>query len=184
MWVIFLQCRTWNYITLGMNANDPKPPYATAAKRRLIDLADLSVSLADQQRRDAEAPPRTLLTTMGAIRLLGDLVLDRHERGWTDPMLVALLRELGVEISGETLRVYRSRLKKERGDEVTTKEEAVARSTPAPVQGPKSSADNTLPPASPQPDTTASIRERAEPPPKEGDRDTPFNRTIAFDDRV
>lgn len=92
-------------------------------KRRLIDRANVSRALAERERRDAETPPASLLTTMGAIRLLGDLVFDREQRGWTDPMLVALLRELGVEISAETLRVYRGRLKKERGETAATTSE-------------------------------------------------------------
>ena len=94
-----------------------------APKRGLIDRANVSRALAERERRDAETPPASLLTTMGAIRLLGDLVLDREQRGWTDPMLVTLLGELGVEINAETLRVYRGRLKKERGESAATTSE-------------------------------------------------------------
>ncbi|CAM3288454.1 hypothetical protein SPAN111604_14825 [Sphingomonas antarctica] len=166
-----------------MEADDTKPPYASAAKRRLIDLADLASSLADLERRDANAPPRTLLTTMGAVRLLGDLVLDRHDRGWTDPMLVALLRELGVEISPETLRVYRGRLKKERGEEAT-QSEAPGRSTRASVQPTKSAGDTNLSADPAQSDPKVSEAGGAEPQPSDGITEQPFNRSIAFDDRV
>lgn len=97
-----------------MNTKHEGPPGNGAGKRRQIESASLSSALEEQKRRDAVEPPASLLSTMGAIRLLGDLILERFGRGWTDPMLVVWLRDLGVEISPETLRVYRGRLNNER----------------------------------------------------------------------
>lgn len=92
-------------------SRDPAGP-----KRPQIDRTALATAVTEQVRRDAQEEPVSLLTTMGAVRMLKPLILDRKDRGWTDAMLVAWMRELGVEISVETLRVYRSRMAKEDAD--------------------------------------------------------------------
>ena len=165
-------------------ANEKTPALSPAPKRPMIDRDDLTHALAERERRDAQDPPPSLLTTMGAIRLLGDLVLDRAQRGWTDPMLVALLRELGVEISAETLRVYRGRLKLERYGTAAT-ERKTSRTSPTtaaiPIAGP---ADDRRPePADSLRDTpdTRGVKptltgETPEP--------SPPTRPTTFDDRV
>lgn len=171
---------------------DKKPnglPDPGTGKRRKIDAAALTAALTEQQRRDKETPPASLLTTMGALRLLGNLVFDRRERGWTDPELVVQLRELGVEISPETLRVYRSRLKKERGGDIAT----VPAATPTPATEPA-----TLEPPAATPSEAAGAEPARPPTPApvpaaqatrsetktEDDNQLPFDRSIPFDDRV
>ncbi|TKD50606.1 hypothetical protein FBR43_07375 [Sphingomonas baiyangensis] len=97
------------------------------SKRRHLDGTALNAALRAQHQRDATEEPASLLTTMDAVRLLKPLILDRRTRKWTDPMIAALLAELGVEISAETLRTYRSRLARE----ASADEPAVAPSGPA-----------------------------------------------------
>ncbi len=174
-----------------MNPNPPPRPPANVGKRRQIDRATLHQALAEQQRRDAETPPANLLTTMGAIRLLGDLILDRHARGWTDPMLVTQLREMGVEISADTLRVYRGRLKEERAaqsDTLPTPAPA-PRPTIAPSVPPRSPASPQSHAASAKPVGAADADSGPATPPSESSAASPtdcasFSRTVNFDDQV
>lgn len=167
-----------------MDNNHQGVPHNGTGKRRQIDSAALTLALAQQARLDALAPPTSLTTTMGAIRLLGDLILDRKDRGWSDPMLVVLLREMGLEITAETLRVYRGRLKKERGGEgagvpiVGQAATDVASSRPAPTE-----------PAEPAIGSAASLAPTTRPanhpaPPNNDDDQPPIDRSIPFDDRV
>lgn len=89
------------------------PAAGDPPKRRLLDSATLRQARNEQQQRDAASQPDTLLSTMGALRIFSELVFDRHDRNWPDAMVVVLLRDLGVEISVPTLRVYRGRLRTE-----------------------------------------------------------------------
>jgi len=91
----------------------PLSPRSHLSKRRHLDAAALKAALQAQHHRDAHEEPASLLTTMGAVRLLKPLILNRRARKWTDPMIATMLAELGVEISAETLRTYRSRLTRE-----------------------------------------------------------------------
>lgn len=162
-----------------MSTKHQGPPDAGVGKRRHIDRASLAEALADQDRRDALAPPASLTTTMGAIRLLSDLILDRRDRGWTDPMLVVLLRDLGVEISPETLRVYRGRLRKERGSEIAAPPVAVP--PPTPEAPPKLTVGGMKRGAASSSSTGPPVRRPA---PSDQDDQPPFDRSMPFDDRV
>jgi hypothetical protein len=168
-----------------MDRQSPDPPDPGTGKRRQVDRAALSAALADQARRDAERPPASLLTTMGAVRLVGDLILDRQARGWTDPMLVVLLRELGLEISTETLRVYRGRLKKERGGElVRTGEVVTERPSPALPQRASKPAEVTVTDEQELPRAVQAEQITRHAHGSEEDDQPPFDRSIPFDDRV
>ena len=156
-------------------------PPANAGKRRHIDRLALIDALEQRLDRDARDPPASLLTTMGAVRMLADLIIDRREgRGWTDPMLVVLLREMGIEISAETLRVYRARLNKER-----ERSSGVAPTPPdAPLSHPRAP-DRPIA----KPKDTVRSNDEAEiviAPAKAGnDTSTAnFDRSVPFDDRV
>lgn len=99
-------------------------------------------------------------------------------------MLVVLLRDLGVDISPETLRVYRGRLKKERDGDIATVPVVV----PAPTTQRGHSAQTVAvdrgidrEARSPVPAATPVAR----PAPSNQDDDQPsFDRSIPFDDRV
>lgn len=130
------------------NPTPPSSPRSHLSKRRHLDGAALEAALRAQHQRDATEEPASLLTTMGAVRLLKPLILDRRMRKWTDPMIAALLAELGVEISAETLRTYRSRLAREAG----AVEPAIAPNASA---GPAETAAAAAPAAAPLPAESA-----------------------------
>lgn len=161
-------------------------------KRRHLDGAALQAALQAQHQRDATEEPASLLTTMGAVRLLKPLILDRRARKWTDPMIATMLAELGVEISAETLRTYRSRLAREISADGSTTASfgadapadvtmAATRSA-APIPS-KSSAPSVDPRLAPSPSSTpptvkaATDAETGATPPR-------FNPTVDLDDCV
>lgn len=91
------------------------PPRSGGHKsgRPAIDAKQIAAALERQAKDDATQPPDQRLTLMDAIRMAEPLILSRREAKWTDAMLSRWLADLGVKISVETLRVYRSRLRLE-----------------------------------------------------------------------
>lgn len=170
----------------------PSFPRSHLSKRRHLDGAALEAALQAQHQRDANEEPASLLTTMGAIRLFKPLILDRRTRKWTDPMIAALLAELGVEISAETLRTYRSRLAREASAGEPANEHTTAA---APAEMTEAATPSTAPHASkstaPSIDPIAAPSPSPAPPPVKAAKDaetgaTPprFNTAVDLDDCV
>ncbi|WP_066663854.1 hypothetical protein [Sphingomonas sp. CCH9-H8] len=166
----------------------PAPP-----KRRHIDGLALVDALQNQQRRDIDEEPASLLTTMGAVRLLKPLIADRRTRGWTDPMIATLLGELGVPISAETLRTYRSRLAREDmsdGSAPSVADQLAAGRSPVPLAAQTAdAAPGTIAPAA---DAAQAITPSPSPPPvtvpakgtETGAKLPRFNTAVDLDDCV
>ena len=171
----------------------PLSPRSLLSKRRHLDDAALKAALQAQQQRDAEDEPASLLTTMGAVRFLKPLIADRRTRGWTDPMIAALLGELGVPITAETLRTYRSRLSREEvlenSEPSLVKEPAAGRYPVPPHAAATGAAPRTIAPAA---DEAQAITPSSSPPPatvppkgtETGAKLPRFNTAVDLDDCV
>ena len=83
--------------------------------RRAIAVASVTSAVA-RLKRDGADRPQEVTTLMGVVRLMAPIILAHKESGWTDAMIVALLKAQGFDISIGTLTVYRHRLKQERDD--------------------------------------------------------------------
>jgi hypothetical protein len=86
---------------------------ASPSGRRSISVAAITAAVAHQQREDAANRLDRVTSLMGAIRAFAPLITARKASGFSDPQIVAMLKHHGIEISAETLRVYRSRLSRE-----------------------------------------------------------------------
>lgn len=173
-----------------MSTTARPPKEITPSKRRHFDGAALATALRKQHQRDAESEPASLLTIMGAVRLLKPLIDDRRTRGWTDPMIATFFRELGVDISAETLRTYRSRLKQEAANASLAEAAPAARpmdvmpaeqpplAAPPAIPAAPEARDTQASPSSPSPPTqTAAGTETGANPPR-------FNTAVDLDDCV
>jgi hypothetical protein len=157
-----------------MNRRSPSPTQAAGtSSRRAFDASALARAVEVQAREDIANPPTSLASMMGAIRLLAPLIHSRRDAGWTDPQLVEFLRTMGVDITPETLRVYRQRLRKEASQ---------ADSLPTPTVQTKSQ-----PVTAPPIDQTRDKPVPTSPPaPDESDdaRPSTFSPTLDLDDQV
>ncbi len=133
-----------------------------AGKRRLYDADVIRAALDKQRGHDQASPPEQWATLAGVIRTLAPIIADRRQRGWTDPMICALLSELGVEVSPATLRVYRSRMREQAGQSVPRPEpDAPPRQRPSVTMPPAES--STPPRAPPQVGLSSDVEPPAEP---------------------
>lgn len=81
--------------------------------RKALDGAKLAADVTRLLGEDQASPPDARPSLMDAVRALAGYIETRAKLGWTDPMIAAVLRQAGYEISAETLRSYRKRLRDE-----------------------------------------------------------------------
>lgn len=163
----------------------PPPPFGDASKRPLIDRAPFAQAVAGQKRQDAKSPPVSVLTKMDAVRMARELILRRKDLKWTDAMIAAWLRELGVEISRATLCVYRSRLAREGTTQIGSLETSPPETTTPPADTISTDSETPEPSASPSRQPIAAATSAAAQPVDEAAAPLPkFNPAVDFDDRV
>lgn len=148
--------------------------------RRSIAVSTVKAAVA-QMERDGSDRPQPVTTLMGMVRLMAPIILAHKSSGWSDPQIVALLKDRGFEISVGTLTVYRHRL-------VEELEGADAGTCPAEAIPPSVSQANTIVPEPPPGLSALPVPRASEPSrsgPADGVKEPPrFNPEVDFDDIV
>lgn len=81
--------------------------------RKALDGAKLAADIDRLEREDQASPPAAQPSLMDAVRGLASYIETRAKLGWTDPMIAVVLTKAGYQISADTLRSYRKRLRDE-----------------------------------------------------------------------